>query len=177
MSSAQKTLTSSRISPSSSSLIRSGCTFKTPWASTTMYNIILPEMRRQTLRKPRSSTRHDHRSSTLTDVIQKPKKTLIPAPALLSLSRWYLLHSFKRGYQRRHHGNQNDRRQSSAMKREREGKPPSVRGESSAQIICIGVPTLWWTWNRRHLKEKKTVDRHKKKKKMETNPRSLQSNP
>jgi hypothetical protein len=43
-------------------------------------------MRRQTLRKPRNSTRHDHRSSTLTDAIQKPKKTLIPAAALLSLS-------------------------------------------------------------------------------------------
>jgi hypothetical protein len=86
MSSAQKTLTSSRVSPSSSSLVRSGCTFKTPWASTTKYNIILPDMRRQTLRKPRSSTRHDHRSSTLTDAIQKPKKTLIPAAALLSLS-------------------------------------------------------------------------------------------
>jgi hypothetical protein len=43
-------------------------------------------MRRQTLRKPRSSTHHDHRSSTLTDAIQKPKKTLIPAAALLSLS-------------------------------------------------------------------------------------------
>jgi len=43
-------------------------------------------MRRQTLRKPRSSTRHDHRSSALTDAIQKPKKTLIPAAALLSLS-------------------------------------------------------------------------------------------
>jgi hypothetical protein len=43
-------------------------------------------MRRQTLRKPRSSTCHDHRSSTLTDAIQKPKKTLIPAAALLSLS-------------------------------------------------------------------------------------------
>jgi hypothetical protein len=43
-------------------------------------------MRRQTLRKPRSSTRHDHRSSTLTDAIQIPKKTLIPAALSLSLS-------------------------------------------------------------------------------------------
>jgi hypothetical protein len=43
-------------------------------------------MRRQTLRKPRSSTHHDHRSSTLTDAIQKPKKTLIPIVALLFLS-------------------------------------------------------------------------------------------
>ncbi len=42
-------------------------------------------MRRQTLRKPRNSTRHDHRSSTLTDAIQKPKKTLIPVVVLLSL--------------------------------------------------------------------------------------------
>jgi hypothetical protein len=43
-------------------------------------------MRGQTLRKPRSSTRHDHRSSALTDAIEKPKKTPIPAAALLSLS-------------------------------------------------------------------------------------------
>jgi hypothetical protein len=43
-------------------------------------------MRRQTLKKPRSSTRHDHRSSKLNDAIQKPKKTLIHAAALLSLS-------------------------------------------------------------------------------------------
>jgi hypothetical protein len=42
-------------------------------------------MRKQTLRKPHSSTRHDHRSSIVTDAIQKPKKTLIPAVALLSL--------------------------------------------------------------------------------------------
>jgi hypothetical protein len=47
-------------------------------------------MRRQTLRKPCSSTRHDHRSSTLTNAIQIPKKTLIPyaappAAAFLSL--------------------------------------------------------------------------------------------
>jgi hypothetical protein len=38
------------------------------------------------LKKPRSSTCHDHRSSTLTDAIQIPKKTFIPVVALLSLS-------------------------------------------------------------------------------------------
>jgi hypothetical protein len=43
-------------------------------------------MRRQTLRKPRSSTCHDHRSSTFIDAIQKPKKTFIPVAARLSLS-------------------------------------------------------------------------------------------
>jgi hypothetical protein len=77
--------------PTATLPIRLDCAPKIPWASTTKYNIILPEMRRQTLKKPCSSTRHDHRSSTLTDAIQIPKKTLIPAATLLSLSLLMIL--------------------------------------------------------------------------------------
>jgi hypothetical protein len=54
-------------------------------------------MRRQTLKKPRSSTHHDHRSSTLTDAIQKPKKTLIPVAALLSLSLSHTYYTASKG--------------------------------------------------------------------------------
>jgi hypothetical protein len=53
--------------------------------------------------------------------------------------------------------------------------------ERSGQSICIGGHHLHnherRPWNRRHLKRKKTLDCHKKKEEMETNPRSLQSNP
>jgi len=64
--------------------------------------------------------------------LKKHSFLLLLLPLLLfslSLSWWYLLHSFKRGFRRRHYGNQNDRRQSSAMKREREGEQPSDRGK------------------------------------------------
>jgi hypothetical protein len=94
-------------------------------------------MRRQTLRKPCSSTRHHHRSSTLTNAIQMRQKNTpsycccccccsLSLSLSLSLSRFFLFSrsrmlmilntQLQKG---RHYGNQNDSRQSSAMKRER----------------------------------------------------------
>jgi len=82
--------------------IRSECALKLILsASTTKYKIILPEMRRQTLRKPCSSTRHHHRSSTLTNAIQmrQKKKTpsyyCSPCCSSLSVSRFFLFSHFR----------------------------------------------------------------------------------
>jgi hypothetical protein len=120
-------------------------------ASTTKYNIILPEMRRQTLRKPRSSTRHHHRSSTLTNAIQMRQKTLLPtaapaapyAAALLFLSLSLALSFFPLfslsnvddTYYTASRGALNDLRQSSAMKRERERERERGRA-SEASSLC-----------------------------------------